>query len=115
MPIDPDSKKIEQEAKQYYERQMREAKKGGAAARDFYSAAEFARRSAELDQLLPATNQNGDYVYSPQQAFKAACHAREDVTAILVIQRAQLDRLDRNRSLLWIAIGLAAYIAYQVT
>jgi hypothetical protein len=113
--MDFDWKKIDADHEQQFEKDMDAAKKRNAADRDFFGAAQLARRSTKLDELLPIRNEYGDFEYTQQQAFKAACHGREDAAATLQLQRALLVRLDRNRTLLWLAIGLLAFIAYRLS
>ena len=110
-----DLKKIAEDDQALFEKEMEHAKKTSSADRDFFGAAQLARRWAIRDSLLPARNEDGDFEYELQQGLKAACHAREDVAAIAQVQRALLQRLDRNRNLLWIAIVLLAYIAYRIS
>jgi hypothetical protein len=108
-------KQDEEEKDQLFENHMEEAKKASAADRDFYSAAQIARRSAKEDGILPVRNEDGEFQYTIQQGLKAACHAREDITATVNIQLAILKRLDRNRNLLWAAIVLLGYVAYSLS
>jgi hypothetical protein len=113
--MDADLRKTDEQSKRFFDKQMEDAKKSSAADREFFAAAQYARHAAEQNGLLPARNQEGDYEYTPQQGLKAACHAREDAAATLVIQRALLHRLDRNRNLLWVAIALLVYVAYRLS
>jgi hypothetical protein len=113
--METDWKKIDEENEKFFEWQVEQAKKSSPADRDFFTAGQKARHSVKENGLLPARNEDGEFEYIAQQGFKAACHAREDVVAILHIQRAVLSRLDRNRGLLWIVILLLIYIAYRLT
>jgi hypothetical protein len=106
---------IDDENERYFEKQMEIAKKGSAADHDFFHAAQLAKTSAKENDLHPYRNENGELKYNVQQGLKAACYAREDIAAVLMIQQAVLRRLDRNRSLLWVTILLLAYIAYCVS
>ena len=108
-------KHIDEESERFFEKRMEDAKRSSAADRDFFSAAQIARRSCKEDGLLPTRNVDGDFEYTSRQGYKAACQAREDVSATLQIQRAVLLRLDRNRNLQLIAILLLTYIAYRLT
>lgn len=108
-------KKTAEESERLFENHMDEAKKASAAARDFFSAAQIARRSAKENGILPVRNEHGEFRYTMQQGLKAACHAREDIAATLQIQLAVLQRLDRNRNLLWAAIVLLGYVAYRLS
>ena len=96
-----------------FENHMDEAKTTSAAARDFFGAAQGARRQAEDNGILPVRNKDGEFRWTIQQGLKAACHAREDISATLQIQLAILKRLDRNRNLLWVAIAILGYVAYR--
>ena len=94
---------------------LEQAKRNGPADRDFFEAAIVARRSIQESELLPYRNKQGEFEYELQQGLKAACHAREDVVAISVIQRALLKRLDVLKALLAVAIALLLYVAYRVS
>ena len=108
-------KQIDKEGERIFENKMNEVKKGSAAKRDFFSAAQLARRNAKEDGILPIRNEDGEFQYTTQQGLKAACHSREDISATLTIQLAVLQRLDRNRNLLWVVIVLLSYVAYRLT
>jgi hypothetical protein len=86
----------------------------GSVNRDFFGAALFALEQAERQYLLPARNQYGEIGYSQEQAITAACFARQDVAAILVIQQSILRRLQELRVIGWLGIGLLAFIAYRL-
>ena len=94
---------------------LEQAKRNGLADRDFFEAGLVARRSIQENELLPYRNEAGEFEYELQQGLKAACHAREDVVAISVIQRALLKRLDAVKALLVVAIALLLYVAYRVS
>lgn len=113
--MDKNWNEIDAENQRLFEMELEEAKKSSSAARDFFSAGLSARRSVREHELLPVRDENGEFVYTPQQAFKAACLAREDVVATLELQLAILKRLDRNHSLVWVAILILSYIAYRVS
>ena len=115
LPMEKSWKQIDEDNERFFEKQMEDAKKSSAADRDFFGAAQLARRYAKQDELLPARNEHGEFRYTAQQGLKAACHAREDIAAALQIQRAVLQRLDRNRNLLWIAITLLAYLTVRLS
>jgi hypothetical protein len=103
------------EADSFAEKQISDAAAKGAVNRDFYGAALFALRSARQDEILPAIGEYGESKYTVQQGLKAACHARQDVTAILAIQMSLLQRLQGLRVLAWVCMGFLAYIAYRVS
>ena len=110
-----DWNQIDEDNQRAFEKQMQEAQKGSAANKDFFGAALTARRSARENEILPHRDESGEYRYTVQQGLKAACHAREDITATLMIQLVILKRLDYLRSLHWVCIALLAYIAYTVS
>jgi hypothetical protein len=108
-------KKIDEEAEISSSRQLEQAQKRSSADRDFYGAGLSAKRSAKNDDLHPTRDQDGELKYTIQQGLKAACYAREDVSATLQIQLPILQRLDQIKSLLWVCLGLLAYLAYKVS
>lgn len=113
--METDWKQTDEESERLFENHMNEAKKASAAARDFFSAGQIARHSAKENGILPSRNEHGEFRYTVQQGLKAACHAREDVAAIAQIQLAVLQRLDRNRNLLWIVIVLLFYVSFRIS
>lgn len=108
-------KQIDKESERLYEKLMGKAKKTSAAAKVFFSAGQEARRQAKEHGILPVRDEHGEYRYTIQQGLKAACHAREDISGTLQIQFAILQRLDRNRNLLFVIIILLGYVAYRLT
>jgi hypothetical protein len=102
-------------AEEYFEKQLENATKTGSTAdREFFSAAREARRSVKSNGLWPRRTEDGELRYTVQQGLTAACHTREDVVGIAILQRAILRRLDRNRNLMWIAIALLVVIAVRL-
>ena len=91
------------------------AKSGSAANRDFFTACQQAKSWTGQAGLLPEIDEDGEDRYTARQGVKAACHGREDAAATLILQKSILERLDRNRVLLWACIVLLAYIAVRVT
>lgn len=110
-----DSRETDDQSDRLFEDHMEEGKKASAAARDFFGAAQMARRQAKEHGILPVRNKDGEFRWTIQQGLKAACHGREDISATLQIQLALLQRLDRNRNLLWVAIVILGYVAYRVS
>ncbi len=98
-----------------YFKQMKEAQKRNAAAKDFYGAAISAKLSLKSDDLLPYRNEDGEPTYSANQGAKAACFAREEVSSILQLQLPILERLDGIDSLVKVCLVVLIYIAYKVT
>ena len=102
---------------EYFEQLMaQQIKKGGAAA-EMGRAAMRARNGSRADGLLATFNGEGEtgYGYTPAQVAKAACHAREDVAMLVFLQEVQLKHLHKLSGLLWVCIGLLAYIAYKLS
>lgn len=97
------------------EKQVAAAAKGGSVAKDFYGAGLIAIRAAAQDGLQPEIDEYGETRYTAQQGRKAACHAREDVTAILIIQQAVLRRLQGLRIIAWCCLAALIYIALRVS
>jgi hypothetical protein len=110
-----ESKRQFSESEKFASQQREKAKKRGAADRSFAIAAEFAKnqiKSSGLDgEVLPYN----EIRYTVAQGLKAAIHGREEVAATFVLQRDILIRLDAIKALLWVAVGILAYIAYKVT
>ena len=103
------------EGQAHAEKQITEAAAKDSVSRDFYGAALVAMRSAQQDELYPAIGEFGEVRYTAQQGLKAACHAREDVTAILTVQQAVLRRLQGLRVLAWVCLAVLCYIAVRVS
>jgi hypothetical protein len=108
-------KQNDEAGERLFEKRMDKAKHTSAAARVFFSAGQEARRQAKENGFLPARDNHGELRYTIQQGLKAACHAREDISANLQIQFAILQRLDRNRNLLFVIIILLAYVAFRLS
>lgn len=111
----PNWHKIDEENELRHRDDVKAAMKISSAHRDFFEATERARRGARDGGFFPHRDAEGDLVYSETQARAAACQSREDVAASMHIQLHLLQRLDRNRTLMWIAIGLLTYIAFRVS
>lgn len=110
-----DWRALRAESQAHAEKQIKEAAAKDSVSRDFYGAALVAMHSAQQDELFPAISEYGETRYTAQQGLKAACHAREDVTAILIIQQAVLRRLQGLRVLAWACLAVLCYIAVRVT
>jgi hypothetical protein len=109
------SEEIENENFRFSMKILEESKKGSFAKRDFYEAAIFAKKEAKNNGFFPLHDKHGGFRYSIQQGLMAACHSREDITAISVIQLKLLERLDSIYGLLWTLVLLTGYIAYRLT
>lgn len=110
-----DWRALRAEGQAHAEKQIAEAAAKNSVSRDFYGAALVAMRSAQQDELYPAIGKYGEIRYNVQQGLKAACHAREDVTSILLIQQAVLRRLQSIRMLAWACLAVLCYIAVRVS
>jgi hypothetical protein len=110
-----DWKQVDEEHERIYNKSLEAAKKSNAADRDFAVACKLARDSAKNDGLFGVRDEWGEFHYTDHQGFKAACLGREDAAAALGALLAVLHRLDSHRRLLWVAIGLLAYIAYRLS
>lgn len=115
MSMKKNLKPINKEAEELFEKQMEEAKRKSSADWDYYEAVLFAKRFARQDDILPYLDEFEEQHYTVRQGLKAACHAREDVSSILLIQRPILVRLDKIKKLLWICIALITYIAIRIS
>lgn len=113
--METNREQIDKESERLFENRMDEEKKASAAARDFFSSMQIARRQAKQNGILPVRDEHGEFRYTIQQGLKAACHAREDIAATLGIQLAILKRLDRNRNLLCVAIILLSYVVFRLS
>lgn len=105
-------------ADEYWEKTIADQIKKGGVGADFAEAARFAKNGARENGLFPDLDDHGNDVYTPEQGAKAACYAREDVAAVLALQRTQLDHLHALsgvKGLLWVCVGLLAYIAYKLS
>jgi len=92
-------------------------KRGGVWA-ELGLASKSARQSLKANGLWPSLNEDGMPVYTSEQGAKAACLAREDAAITLILQKTQLDylhNLSGVKGLLWVCIGLLAYIAYKLS
>ena len=101
------------EANEQFYKDMATAMKQSAAHKDFYGSAVTAKRFNQ--EVIPFIDEHGEAQYSPEQSYKASCHGREDISAILLIQLPVLERLDQIKSLLWVVVIALAYIAYKIS
>jgi hypothetical protein len=91
------------EAAEFEDNQMTALAKRSRAGAEFVTAIRLAR-TARTDAGLDCDyDDNGGAKFTVQQGLKAACHAREDAAASLIIQLSVLQRLDRlNTFAKWI-------------
>ena len=108
------SKRLFAESEEYATKQRNLAKGKSAADRSFAEAAEFAKNQIKSDGLEGEIKPYYEVHYTIAQGLKAAIHGREDVAATFILQRDILVRLDAIKSLLWVAVGLLAFVAYKL-
>lgn len=109
---------IEKRNEEFWAKQNSESMKLGGASADIARAAFQARSNVRESDLFPNVDDDGRWVYTQEQGIKAACHAREDASATLILQHTQLEHLHRLagvKKLLWVCIGLLAYIASKLS
>ena len=110
-----ESKRIFGAAEDYAAKQREATKKRSAADRTFIEASELAKNQIKSDGLEGEIRPYSEVRYTVAQGLKSAVHGREDGIATFLLQRDILVRLDAIKFLIWVAIGLLAYIAYKVT
>ena len=67
------------------------------------------------DKLVPSRDEDGELIATTRQGNVAACHAREDAAMTYGVVVHLLGRIRELRALLWVVVGLLAYIAYRVS
>jgi hypothetical protein len=97
----------------FTEKNVRTLKTKSAAFHDFFTAAERAKQMAETDGIIGSFDEDGGDIFSPEQGIKAACHGREDTSAVLMLQLKVLQRLDRNRNYMIGVIVLLLFVLAQ--
>lgn len=96
------------DAGEFEDRQLTDLAKRNRANADFVSAIRLARKARTDAGLDCDYDDDGGAKFTTQQGLKAACYAREDASATLILQRNQLERLDRLHTLAkWIIALLA--------
>jgi len=101
------------DAARYDDEMLAQFEKKGQAFSDFVAAVRTARQTCDDAGLNATFDENGAAVFTPLQTAKAVRHAREDVSATLMLQIQIMRRLDRNRNYMWAIIVLLVYIASQ--
>lgn len=76
--------------------------------KEFQEAFDLAKSWAARDGIHPSVDEYGREHYRIQQALKAACHGREDITALVILQQSVLRRLGQLRVLAIIGLLLLA-------
>jgi hypothetical protein len=109
-----ESKQMFAEAEVFQLKQRNLAKRKSAAARSFIEAVEIAQNQIKSDGLEGEVRPWSEIRYTVAQGLKAAIHGREDIIATLLLQEDILVRLDAIKRLLWMAVGLLAFVAYKL-
>jgi hypothetical protein len=99
----------------YHEDRLEKLASKGGIDREYFGAMLSALRSCKESDLFPIRNEDGEFIYRPEQGVKAACHGREDAAATLIIQRSILERLQILQWAAWLCIAILIYIAYRVS
>ncbi|MDP1611007.1 MAG: hypothetical protein Q8M11_08090 [Sulfuritalea sp.] len=89
------------------------AKKSGAYA-ELVAAIRIARQARTDAGLDCDYTEVGEGRFTVQQGLKAAAHAREDVSAVLILQVKIIERLDRLQKLYWWIIGILVIVGVKV-
>jgi len=108
-------KEKQAEFDRYHENQLEKLASKGGIDHEYFGAMLSALHSCKENDLFPTRNENGEFVYRPEQGIKAACHGREDAAAILIVQRSILERLQILQWSAWLSIVILTYIAYRVS
>lgn len=83
---------------------------GSEAEKDYYRAVWAARDDINNNYLMPSRTESGLLVHTDFQGNRAACLAREDSAITAQLQLKILERLDRNRKYLLVAILLLLFL-----
>lgn len=110
-----DWRKLMSEGESLAIRQLSEQAAKNAVSRDFFGAALTAKHQIKEEGLTLTVLEYGETSYTAEQGLKAACHAREDVIAILHVQHSLLKRLQGIKNLTWTCLLVLIYIAIRVT
>ena len=103
------------EADAFQEKNLEKLASRGGIDREFFGACLAALRGSREGGLFPRRDADGNFHYTPEQGFKAACQGREDAAANLLVQRAVLERLQALQWTAWLCVLLLGYIAYRVS
>lgn len=106
---------IWKDADRYHEQRRKELAEKPGIQGEFFRATLTAYEGSKEENLSPVRNSNGDFTWTISQGVKAACFAREDAAAALILQMSLLRRLNGLRRIAWLGIALLLYIAYRVT
>ena len=81
----------------------------------FFGAAAYAKRSAKNDGFYPEPDENGETTYAVQQGLRAACYSREEIAAVLVIQKTIIRGISALIAFAAVSVSLLVYVALQVS
>lgn len=110
-----DYAETDKKSEAFFAQAMERSKKAGGVDALMAEAALHARRSVEADGLLPTRDELGELVYDDQQAYKAACHTREDAVILVYLQVAGLRVLNQVKAVSLACLAVLVYIAYRVS
>ena len=110
-----EAQQMARQAEEAWQQQVKDGIRQGGVMGDVLTAAKSARDSAQADGLHAGFNDDGESFYTLEQGAKAACMAREDVAATLILQSTQLKSLSSIQTMLLVCIALLGYIAYRVS
>lgn len=99
----------------HHVKQLRTLANKGGADGEFFAALLSAYEGCRDNGLLGQRDDNGEVVHTARQARKAACFAREDAAATLIVQRSILRRLSTLQRLAWASIAVLVFIAYRIS
>lgn len=102
------------EAENWEAQQFVELEKKGGAGAELVAAIRIARKARTEAGLDCGYTDDGEARFTVQQGLKAAAHAREDVSAILLLQVKIIERLDRLQKLYWWIIGILVVLGFKV-
>ncbi|MEQ1837786.1 MAG: hypothetical protein ABL858_05540 [Candidatus Nitrotoga sp.] len=105
--------KLDAENKEIARREYERAINTGGFTREIAVAAKMAKEGMKSDGLSATRDEYGEWTYTAKQGAMAACYAREDAAATLILQATQLKHLHDIKILLYGCICLLAYIAYK--
>lgn len=79
----------------------------------FFRASAYAKRAAKNNGFYPRPGDDGEPIYTAQQGRMAACHTREEVAAILVLQKTIIRGLTALIVIGMACLGILLYLANQ--
>lgn len=107
----PDTpREIRKRFDEYEKNLVKERSKKSEAWRDFYLCVDHGKTVANVEEIAGYRDNQGAEVFTAEQATRASGQMRSDTAAILAAQAFVLQRLDRNRNLMWAIIVLLLLI-----